>query len=255
MSDVIYEKHGHIAHIKLNRPERLNALSRSLAKELAKIWIDFRDDSDLWVAVLSGVGKSFCSGADIEGLQTKTWEFRQSLIFGDDSLSPNTYQVWKPIIAAVHRHVYGGGMWLALECDIRIATPDALFGLPEAKVNIPVMFTAFISRFLPPGIAAELLFRGNSIDANRAYELGLINKIVEKEELMSTAVTWAEELCDNGPLSVKAMKEIFYRTRDMDHAGALALTEHLVTPVFRSDDFQEAKKAFKEKRKPQWTLR
>jgi enoyl-CoA hydratase/carnithine racemase len=255
MSEVIYEKRGHIAHIKLNRPERLNAISRSMAQQLAKTWIDFRDDNELWVAVLSGNGKSFCSGADIGDVQTDTWDFRQSLAFGDDSLSPSKYHVWKPIIAAVHRHVFGLGFWLALECDIRIASIDASFALPEAKINMPVLFTASLSRYLPPGIVTELLLMARSIDAQRAYELGLLNEIVGYEDLISTATSMAQELCNNGPLAVRAMKEVHTRTRDMDYASALALTEHIVTPVFKSEDFVEGKSAFKEKRKPQWKLR
>ena len=255
MSEVIYEKQGHIAHVKLNRPDRLNAISRSMAKELGEIWLDFNEDRGLWVAVLSGEGKSFCSGADIGEVQAKTWDFRQSLAFGDDSLSPSKYRVWKPIIAALHRHVFGLGFWLALECDIRIASIDASFALPEAKINMPVLFTASLSRYLPPGIVAELLLMGSSIDAQRAYELGLLNKIVGHEELISTATVMAEEICNNGPLAVRAMKEIHSRTRDMHYVSALSLTEHIVTPVFKSEDFVEGKRAFKEKRKPEWKLR
>jgi len=255
MSEVIYEKQGHIAHIKLNRPDRLNAISRSMAWELAEIWVDFRDDRDLWVAVLSGNGKSFCSGADMGEVQTDTWDFRQALPFGDDSLSPSKYHVWKPIIAAMHRHVFGLGFWLALECDIRIASDDASFALPEAKINMPVLFTARLSRYLPPGIVAELLLMARSIDAQRAYELGLLNAVVGYRELISTATSMAEELCKNGPLAQRAMKEVYSKTRNMDYTSALALTEHIVTPVFKSEDFVEAKRAFKEKRKPQWKLR
>jgi enoyl-CoA hydratase/carnithine racemase len=255
MSEVIYEKQGHVAHIKLNRPERLNAISRSMARELAEIWVDFRDDRDSWVAVLSGNGKSFCSGADMEEVGADTWDFRQSFAFGDDSLSPSKYHVWKPIIGALHRHVFGLGFWLALECDIRIASIDASFALPEAKINMPVLFTAWLSRFFPPGIVAELLLMARPINAQRAYELGLLNETVDYKDLISTATTMAQELCNNGPLAQRAVKEIYYRTLDMDYASALALTEHIVAPVFNSEDFAEAKRAFKEKRKPQWKLR
>lgn len=255
MSEVIYEKKDHIAYIKLNRPESLNAINRSITRELAKVWVDFRDDDNLWVAILSGEGKSFCSGADIGGIDMGKWEFRKSLAYGDDRLLLSNYNVWKPVIGILHRHVYGIGMLLALECDIRIASDDVRFGLPEVKVNIPVVFAAVLSDYVARGVASELLLEGNAIDAERAYQLGLINKIVPYDQLVPTAESIAETLCSNGPLATRATKEIFCRTRDMDAASAIALTEHIVTPVFNSEDSVEAKQAFKEKRKPVWKLR
>ncbi len=255
MAEVIYEKRGHIAYIRLNRPSKLNAISRTLTRELAKIWVDFRDDSNLLVAVLSGEGKSFCAGADIGEVDTDKWKLRKSLIFGDDRVTPSSYNIWKPIIAAVHRHAYGAGMWLALECDVRIASTDAIFCIPEGKVNLPTMFAAFLSDYFPRGIASELLLTGNPMDAKRAYQLGLVNKVVPFDELMPAATSMAEKICENGPLSIQATKEIFYRTRDMDYASAIALTEHIAVPVMNSEDTVEAKQAFKEKRKPEWKLR
>lgn len=183
------------------------------------------------------------------------WEFRKSLLFGDDRLGPSNYKVWKPIIAAVHRHVYGAGLWLALECDIRIAADDARFGVPEAKVNVPVLFAPFLPHYLPRGVAAELLLTGNPIDAQRACQLGLVTKVVPGDQLISTATTIVEGICDNGPLASRATKEIFYRSCDMDYASAIALTEHIATPIFNSEDSIEAKRAFNEKRKPQWKLK
>lgn len=255
MPSVIYEKKGNIAHIVLNRPESLNAVNRALAKELSEIWNDFRDDDRLWVAILSAQGKSFCGGADIKEMQGSSWEMRKTHVFGDDSVSPSLHQVWKPIIGALHRYVYGVGFWLALECDIRIAADNTIFGLPEVKANLPVLFAAFLSFYLPPGVATELMLTGNPLDSQRAYQLGLINKIVSYDELMPTVTSMAEELCKNGPLAVRATKEIYSRTRYRDFTSALALTEQLATPVFRSEDFSEAQKAFKEKRRPEWKLR
>ena len=121
MSQILYKKEDHIAYISLNNPDSLNALNLEMAKEFEAIWVDFRDDKEMWVAILSGEGKSFCAGADVKKMERGGWQFRQSLILGDYSVSSRRHNIWKPIIAAVHRHVYGAGLLLALESDIRIA--------------------------------------------------------------------------------------------------------------------------------------
>ena len=255
MSEVLYEKEKHIAYISLNRPDSLNAFTRSMTRELAKIWIDFRDDRNLWVAVLSGEGRSFCAGADVKEAEIGKWQFRKSLIFGDDRVGPSNYKVWKPIVAALHRHVFGMGLWLSLECDIRIAADDTMIGAPEPKLGLPTLFTPFLSQFLTPGIANELLFTANPIDAQRAYQLGLVNKVVPRDRLLSEATAMAEKICENGPLSIWAMKEIFSRSRGMDYQSVLALLKEVATPVWNSEDTVEARQAFIEKRKPQWRVR
>jgi E-phenylitaconyl-CoA hydratase len=255
MALVLYKKEEHIAYISLNRPENLNAINRTMTRELAKIWVDFRDDKNLWVAILSGEGKSFCVGADVKEMERGRWEFSQSLFFGDDRVIPSNYRIWKPVIAAVHRHVLGGGLILALECDIRIASDDAIFGIPEGRVNIPFLFAPFISDYLPRAIASELMFTGRPISSERAYQLGLINISVPYNELMSTATNMAKEICENGPLSNWATKELFYRSRNMDFQSALAFVEHIAPPVWNAEDSVEAKRAFLEKRKVKWKLR
>lgn len=255
MSQVLYKKDGNIAYISLNRPENLNAINREMTRELAKIWVDFRDDVNLWVAIIGGEGKSFCVGADIKEMERGKWQFSQSLLFGDDRIGPSNYRIWKPLIAAVHGLVLGGGLVLALECDIRISSDDALFGIPEGKVNLPFLFAPFISDYIPRAIAAELMFTGKPIDAQRAYQLQLVNRVVPYSELMSSAINMAEEICTNGPLSNWAAKELFYRCRDMDYHSALSLVEHVAPPVWNAEDSIEAKQAFIEKRKPKWKLK
>lgn len=255
MPEILYEKKEHIAFIRLNRPESLNAINRSLANELIKAWVDFRDDKNLWVAILSGEGKSFCAGADLKEMKRGKWEFRQSLLFGDEPIGPSNYKVWKPIIAATQGHVNGAGLWLALESDLRISADNAQFGTREARANVPALVAPFLSDYLPRGIAAEILFTAKSVNAQRAYQIGLVNKVVSEEELMIEAINMAEGLCDCGPLSVWASKELFLRTRYMDYQSALSLVEHIATPVWNSEDSIEAKKAFSEKRKPKWKLK
>jgi len=255
MPDVIYEKKGHIARIRLNRPEVLNAINRSMADRLIEVWQDLRDDKDVWVAVLSGEGRSFCSGADVKEMERGKWKFRDSLLFGEKPVGPSNYQVWKPVIAAVHGHVNGAGFWLALESDIRISAENALFGVREARVNIPALIAPFILDYLPRGIASEILFTAKPIDAWKAYELGLVNRVVSEDHLVDEATRMAEDVCECGPLSVWASKELSLRTRDMDYQSTLSLIEHIATPVWNSEDSVEAKRAFMEKRKPKWNLR
>jgi enoyl-CoA hydratase/carnithine racemase len=253
---VDYEKKGEIALISLNRPEHLNAIDIETTKELARIWVDFRDDDKLWVAILKGEGRSFCAGADVGEMDLgKGWRMAKSIIYGDERIGPNNYKVWKPIIAAVHGHVLGAGFYLALECDLRIATEDAQFGLPEPMVNIPTMFTPFLRDYLPSGQAMELLLTGDRISAHRAYEMGLVNQLVSHGQLMSSAESMAERLCQNGPLCLRAMKEVFRLSRDMDVQSALTLIEQVFVPVMNSEDATEGKRAFREKRKPQWKCR
>ena len=254
MEQILYKKEGHIAYISLNNPDSLNALNRSMAQSLREVWLDFRDDKNLWVAILSGEGKSFCAGADVKEMERGKWTIRQSLIFGDDRSMPSSHNVFKPIVAAVHRHVVGAGLLLALESDIRIASADALFSLPEGKVNIPTLLAPFIEKYMPRGLAAELMFTGKPIDAERAYQVGMVNRIVTREKLMETAKEVAGQICELGPLSIWATKEMMCRCEHMDYDGAVAMIEHIATPVWNSQDSREAKQAFVEKRKPVWTL-
>jgi len=254
MSEVLYQKKGHIAYISLNRPESLNAISRSMADQLIAAWLDFRRDKELWVAVLSGEGKSFCAGADLKEMERGKWNFRQSLLFGDRPIGPSNYKIWKPIIAATQGHVNGAGLFLALEADIRISAEDAVFGTRETKVNVPNLVAPFLVDHLPRAIVSELLFASKSIDAQRAYQLGLVNQVVSNEMLITEASKLGEEICECGPLSVWASKELMVRTRDMDYQSALALVEHISTPIWNSKDSIEGKRAFLEKRRPRWKL-
>jgi enoyl-CoA hydratase/carnithine racemase len=142
-----------------------------------------------------------------------------------------------------------------LECDLIIAAEDAGFGLPEPKAGIPTLFASSLRYYLPPCLAMEVLLTGERISAKRAYEIGLVNQVVPREMLMDAAKSMAEKICQNGPLSLRANKEVFQRSREMDAAGKLKLLEQVFTPVENSEDAAEGKKAFQEKRKPQWKCR
>ena len=253
MEPVAYIKKGKIAYITLNRPEKLNAINMDMVNALSGIWQDFRDDQNIWVAILNGVGKSFCAGADVPEQEVrKRTSFSELITLGDRVIGPVRHKIWKPIIAAVHGHVIGAGLWLVLESDIVIAAENCQIGAPESALGIPVAFTSFLRNHIGWRAAAEILLVGDLISAARAYEMGLVNKVVPQDELLPAAERLAERICQNGPLAERAMKEIAYRTKDTDFRQTLAILEEIIIPIAKSEDAAEGRRAWMEKRKPQW---
>jgi dehydration protein DpgD len=252
---VQYEKQNNIAFITLNRAEKLNAVNRAMVEEIGKIWVDFRDDDNLYVAIFSGAGSSFCAGADIKDLgevERGNYNLSHSVTLGDKPASPSAYSVFKPIIGALKGNVMGSGFWLALECDIRIASEDTVFALPEPRVGIPTAFAGLLNRYVPHAIANEFLLTGSRIGVQRAYEVGLVNKVVSSDRLMAEATETANQICRNAPLAVGAMKKLIRRCWDMDFGSAMAYTDSVIVPVHSSDDAAEGRRAFLEKRLPVW---
>lgn len=256
MSQVLYEKKGKIAYVTLNRPERLNAIDREMNRMLDRIWNDFKEDDDLWAAILSGNGGNFCAGFDIKAIQdelgAEKYHWGKSSMFGDVRCSPNEHYVYKPIITALDGAVNGVGTWLALQGDIRIATEETSIGLGEARFNFPVEFSALIARFIPFAIASEMLFTAKSINARRFYELGIINRLVPRDQLLSEAETVAADICKCGQASVRVMKELIHKGYDMDYHSALSYSASMIVPVVNTEDTKEAVSAFLEKRRPVW---
>lgn len=261
MALVDYQKQGKIAYIALNRPEKLNSLNLELMNELAHIWVDFRDDNNLWVAILSGKGRAFCTGADFATLGSfsdyplLSVPTRPNPVNTSPALlaSPNRYGVTKPVIGAIHGYALGGGMWLALETDIKIVVENTWFGIPEprfgnaAKIALPFLY------YTTPAIAYELLLIGDRITAQRAYQAGLINKLVaDQEQLIPAATAMAERICENSPLAVAKTKESILRWRESIFQQMYTFMEYIAGPSWESEDFEEGRKAFLEKRKPVW---
>ncbi len=245
---VDYEKKGAIAYVTLNRPKKLNAMNEQLHQELATVWANFRDDPDLRVAILSGKGRCFSAGADLSsGALTK--EFVYTGDFPDIS---QTQKVYKPIIAALHSHVVGYGMWIAMDADFRIATEDVSFWLPEPQWGIATIPAAWFPRMMPWAIASELLLAAERVDAARAYQVGILNKIVPADQLMVEAENLAERICQLSPVAVQGMKESMVRANALDYQAVDQITDQIQTRVMNSEDRKEGGHAFVEKREGNW---
>lgn len=248
MADVEYVKEGRIAFITINRPEAMNSLSVGVSKGLHDAMVDFRDNNDLWVAILTGAGdRAFSAGADIKGFLSGPGPSAAVEEVRAD-------KIWKPFIAAIHGYCLGGGCELAMTCDIRIAADNAKFGQPE--INIGFMpgagGTIRMPRFIPRAIAAEILLTGNMIDAQEAYRVGLVSRVVPRAKLMDAAKEVANTIISRGPLGTRATKESMIRGYSMTLDQGLALEKDLANKIRTTEDFKEGAKAFAEKRPPQY---
>ena len=250
---VDYEKEGRIAIFTINRPEALNAINAEVSRELNEAMIDFRDDPDLWVGIITGAGdRAFSAGADIKGFRPGPMEAAEGA-----AERVRADQIWKPFIAAINGYALGGGLELALTCDLRIAAEHARFGTPEILVGVIPAGGGIdrLPRFIPRAKAAEILLMGQQIDAQEAYRIGLVNKVVPLAQLMPAAREWAEIICRAGPLQVRAVKEAMIRGYDMPLADGLRLETELLNRVRSTEDYMEGARAFVEKRKPDWKAR
>lgn len=249
---VDYVKEGRIAIMTINRPEAMNALNADVSREMREAMIDFRDNNDLWVAIITGAGdRAFSAGADIKDFRPATQEDMERV---RDAAPVRADTIWKPFIAAINGYALGGGLEMAMTCDIRIAAEHAQLGQPE--INIGFMpgagGTQRLPRFVPRAIAAEILLTGNRITAQEAYRIGLVNKVVPLDKLMDTAKEMANTICSRGPLGIRASKEAMVRGYDMVLEEGLKLESQLATHIRTTEDFMEGARAFVEKRPPDY---
>jgi len=259
MSAIIYEKKGKTAIITLNRPEAYNSLNSEVWQGLTDYWLSVKDDPDVWTVIVTGAGeKAFCAGADLkETTERKAQAEKEGRPFVSampEATPMRGLEMPKPVIAAINGIAVGGGLELALACDIRIAADHARLGLPEVTQGlIPAAGgTQRLSRFIPFGLALEILMTGNLMTAQEAYRLGLVNKVVPLNELMPTAEAIADKINENGPLAVRAVKESAYSGFQTPLNEGLHLEKLLLNRVRQSEDAWEGPRAFAEKRKPQY---
>lgn len=248
---VDYQKEGRIAIFIINRPEALNAINPEILEELSQALIDFKDDDGMLVGIITGAGgRAFCTGADI-----KTMLPRSKKVLGQPWAGPATIlrglNLWKPLIAAINGYALGGGLELALACDIRIASENASFGLPEVTLGLIPGWggTQRLPRVISAAKAAEMLLTGRPIDAQEAYRIGLVNKVVPPAQLMPAAKEMAEMICRPAPLAVRAAKQAMIQGLSLSLGDGLELERALFDFLVTTEDFEEGCKAFLEKRK------
>jgi enoyl-CoA hydratase len=249
-----YEKRDHVAIITINRPEAMNSLTLEMLLGIEEAFDDFNADDDAWVAIFTATGdKAFSSGLDLK-------EAAPMLTGGNemgfaDHTKRQFSDVFKPIICAVNGFCIAGGMEMLLGTDIRIAAEHATFGLGEVKWGlIPLGGTHIrLPKQIPWAIAMQLLLTGKNIDAQRAYEVGILNEVVPADQLMPTALKLAERMCRNGPLAMKTAKEIAVRSLELE--TGFVMEKALGARVLRSDDAKEGPLAFAEKRPAKFTGR
>lgn len=247
-----YEKKDRIALVTINRPEAMNCLNQADVEELGRVWLDFRDDDEMWVGVLTGAGsKAFSAGADLGDLIPKVNAGEVPLLPTIPGFLKNI-KCFKPIIAAVNGFCLAGGTEILLGTDIRIAVEEATFGIPEVKLALfpAAGSTVRLPRQIPYCWAMEMLLVGDPITARQALQIGLINRVVPREELMSTTMDLAQRLCLNGPLAIRAIKEAALRAYDIPEEHAYFLETSLARQVFGTRDAMEGPRAFLEKRRP-----
>ncbi len=253
------DKTGRILTVTMNRPEALNALDPETESRMREVFDDFREDDGLWAAILTGAGeKAFCAGADIKKtiasvLDESAWVQRKSHLGGRDVYHALENQT-KPILAAVNGYALGGGLEMALCCDIRIASETASLGLPEVSLGIMpgAGGTQRLSRIVGMARALDLVLTGERIDARAALAIGLVTRVVPPGELMKTARELAENICRKAPLGVRFAKEAVRRGAEMNLADGLAFENTLFTLLRGTQDAKEGTSAFAEKRKPKF---
>ncbi|MGA9048626.1 MAG: enoyl-CoA hydratase-related protein [Dehalococcoidia bacterium] len=244
-------KEGKIAVITLNRPEALNSFDPEQLDQFNKALYDFNEDENLWVAIVTAAGeRAFSVGADIKTTLPRIQNSSQRGEMPAPAICEDM-QIWKPIIAAINGACLGGGFEVALACDIRIAAENATFGFPEINLGLIPGWggTQRLPRAVPLAKAAEMLTSGRPIDANEAYRIGLVNKVVPAADLMAEAKKMAEALLKPAPLAARAAKQSMMQGLNTTLLNGLEIEYQLEKYVTKSEDFKEGRQAFIEKRK------
>lgn len=247
-------RNGHVLEVTLNRPEALNALHSAAHFELHEIWDAFERDADLWVAIITGAGdRAFCSGNDLKASSRAGNRATPSSGFGGLC---SRFDREKPIIAAVNGVAMGGGLEIVLSCDLAVADPRAHFALPEVRVGL---FAAAggvqrLTRQIGRKIAMDMILTGRHIDANKAFDLGIVNAVTEAGGALDAARGFADEILANSPTAIRASKRALNKLDELEALSkALEANEPIIDQLIRTKDFREGIRAFAEKRRPQWT--
>ena len=239
-----------IAIITINRPDTRNALSREVREGLFAAWERFEHDDSLRVAILTGSGeKAFCAGGDLKEMVDRGLRVPPRDMF---PMPYDNIQLSKPTIAAVNGVAFAGGWMIAQACDLCVASTAARFAITEVKVGRGSPWAAPLIHMIPQRIMMEIILTGKPITAQRAYEIGLVNRLAEPAALLAAAIELAHEILEGAPLSVKAGRETVMLATEMGRGAALQAARAAHEYTYCSGDAQEGPRAFAEKRKPQW---
>lgn len=260
--DILVEQRDHVLIITLNRPDRLNAISGPMLDDLAATLKEANHDADVRAVIITGAGKGFCSGLDLKDTQARMQagegigltRSAKRLFSLDRSPITVLWQMDKPVIAAVNGAAAGFGMDMALLADMRIMGDKAKLAATMVKRNVVPESggTWLLPRLIGWGKAAEVFYRGLTLDAQECLRLGIANTVVASDDVLSTALEWAEEIAANGPLAVQTTKRMMRMGMDENFE---ATVDHLMmhfTALTGTEDFKEALQAFNEKRAPQF---
>lgn len=257
MSDeaVRFEVQERVATITLNRPDALNTINADLSAGLMAALRRVRADDEIRVAVLTGAGRAFCAGADLRSGSGPGASSGPGQLFGTgEQESFATFDVKKPLIAAMNGYCLGGGFEIALACDLRIASEEARFGLPEITLGFFPLAGApmRLPRYIPQAFANEMLFLGERIDAQTALRFGVVSRVVPADQLLATAQEMAAKIAGYAPIAVRGLKEIAAAQADLTLPQAMRLGSALRWIVGQTADAKEGPRAFAEKRSPQF---
>jgi enoyl-CoA hydratase/carnithine racemase len=246
---------GHVAVVTLNRPAARNAVNAEVAQALHAVVERTEADPEIWVVVLTGAGPDvFCAGADLKEVAAG----RAESLFTDKGFAGFVYaDRKKPWIAAVNGKALAGGCEIVLACDLVVASAEASFGLPEVSRGLlAAAGGAFrLPRALPRNVAIELVVTADSLDAQRAASLGLVNRVVAHDQVLAEALSLAARIARNAPVAVRESLQVARRAHDLDESELRALTAACRDRVRASEDYSEGPRAFIEKRPPRWTGR
>ncbi|MFX1427764.1 MAG: enoyl-CoA hydratase-related protein [Promethearchaeota archaeon] len=255
---IIVEKKEHITIVTLNRPEVLNAIHPYISLELGHAINEFEDESNAWVAILTGAGeKAFSAGADLKWAAAISVEEQRAAyeeVRKKRASLIRNFRITKPIIAAINGLAFGGGFELALSCDLMIAAEHATFCLPEPVVGrIPSGGGIHrLVRYLPYHLAMDILLTRKIITAQEGLQYGFVKKVVPSNQLMDEAKNTAHLIMEGSPLAIRTIKQMAIEGLQMSLKEALFASFPLYTQFLESYDFREGPKAFSEKRKPVW---
>ena len=254
MSELLRERQGHIEILTINRPEARNAVNGAVSRGFAAAFDDLEADDDCWVVIVTGAGdKAFSAGMDLKAFAAGESADIMGAKGGFAGIAQREFS--KPIIAAVNGSALAGGCEIMLSCDLVVAVEEAKFGIPEVKRGLIAGAGGLIRlpKRIPPAIALELALTGEPIDAHRALQLGLINRVVPAGNLMEEALALAGVIAENAPLAVRASKQVMKEGGELTEAEGWAVNNAAVAKVFSSADAMEGPVAFAEKRAPNWS--